>query len=260
MQRFSFLLTIVLFGLMLLIGACGGSDDNGDNGDITEIPDINPENFDWDVYIVDVAGMLREDYYWINADWLGSNTAISDTDVISIQFDNADPVTLQQTGYFGDPFFTGEAQLTPGQSYRVKLFKNGDQEAAVTLRMPYRSFATFPAFYNPSSATSLNWSLEHDNQFQVAGVSSYDEDAFESDDYMDFVDPSARSLSIPANAVQNYGEYTTYEMLVMQYSFAKQGRNAFSAAQGSGRTYPDEPVKNVKNRMLSYMQKARRSM
>ncbi len=260
MQRFSFLLTIVLFGLMLLIGACGGSDDNGDNGDITEIPDINPENFDWDVYIVDVAGMLREDYYWINADWLGSSTAISDTDVISIQFGDDTPVILQQIGFFDDPFFTGEAQLTPGQSYRVKLFKNGDQEAAVTLRMPYRSFATFPAFYNPSSATSLNWSLDHNNQFQVAGVSSYDEDSLESDDFMDFVDPSVRSLSIPANAVQNYGEYTTYEMLVMQYSFAKQGRNAFSAAQGSSRTYPDEPVKNVRTRMLNFMQKVHRSM
>ena len=245
---------------MLLISACGGSDDNGDNGDITEIPDINPDNFDWDLYILDMTGMFREDFYWINADWLGSSTAISETDVISIQFDNATPVTLQQTGSFGDPSCSGEAQLNPGQSYSVKLLKNGTQQAAVTLRMPYRCYATFPAYFNPSSATALNWTLEHNNQFQVAGVSSYDEEYEESDEFVDFVDPSARSLSIPANSVGNYGEETTYEMLVMQYSFAKQGRNAFSAAQGSTRTYPDEPVKNQQTRLLNFMQKVRRSM
>ena len=138
MQRFSFLLTIVLFGLMLLIGACGGSDDNGD---ITEIPDINPDDFDWDVYIIDIPRMFR--LLLDNADWLSGSTAM--ILIIGIQFDNADPVTLQQTGYFGDLSY-GEARLYP-DSPTVWLFRMGPR-AAVALDAP-SLLCHLPAFYNP---------------------------------------------------------------------------------------------------------------
>ncbi|MCB5268056.1 MAG: hypothetical protein LHW46_08125 [Candidatus Cloacimonetes bacterium] len=259
MKKFSYLLVVILIALLFSLSACGGDDDN--DGDLTEIPEITPDNFDWDVYIVDVASSKPEVNYYVSVDWLGNPAALIAGDQISIKFGDQEAIILQNMGFGGYWFYAGMAQLNPGTSYNIKLFKNDDQQASVNIKTPYRAYASFPSFYNPSTSAEITWSLEHDNQFQVAGVSSYDADYEESDDDLVWLDPSERSHTIPANAVQNYGEDTEYEMLVLQYSFAQNNRSAFMIAQGQGRTYPDDPVKTADfEQTINQLRKLRRSL
>lgn len=258
MKKFMYLLVVLFIALMLSISACGGDDD--DNG-LTEIPDITPENYDWDIYILDTMDTGRTSSYFVSADWLGSSSALSPDDVISIQFDSHTPVVLFNYGWGDEWYFIGSAQLNPGTSYSVKLLKNNSQQASVTVKTPYRCYANFPSLYNPNNSAELTWSLEHNSQFQIAGVSSYGPGYTEEDDEMAWLEPSARTHTIPANAVDNYGEETEYELLVIQYGFAKSGRMAVMTAQGQSRSYPEEIAKeNQLSQQLDLLKKLRRNM
>ena len=249
MKKFVFLLSIAMLVILLAISGCK---KDKDNDGLTGIPDITPANFDWDIYILDLSGMgedQREDSYFVSCDWLGNQSAITQSDVLTIQFNDGTPITLQNYGYwFGEWSFVAEAMLNPGASYNVKLFKNGTQQASGTIKTAYRCYANFPAYYNPSTTAELTWSLNNNNQFQTAGVSSYGEWSGEEEEYDEhFVElsPSARSYTIPANAVDNFGEWTEYELLVMQINFTKSGRSAFMAVQGQGNSYEGIPTKDA---------------
>jgi hypothetical protein len=240
-------LSITMLVILLALTGCK-SDSDG----VTGIPDITPANFDWDVYILDLSGAnedLREDSYYISCEWLGDESAITETDVFTIQFNDSTPIQLQGYGYwFGEWSFAGEAMLNPGTSYNVKLMKNGTQETSGTIKTPYRCYANFPAYYNPSTTAEITWSLSNNNQFQTAGISSYGDweaEVEEYDEHFAELSPSARNYTIPANAVDNFGEWTEYEMLVMQVNFTKSGRTAFMATQGQGNNYEGTPTKDA---------------
>jgi len=248
---------LIVLLAMLALSACG--DDDNDNG-LTEIPDINPENFDWDIYILDIAGDDREDYYYVTCDWLGNEDAITEQDQFSIQFNDAEPIILSGWGWFGEWSFSAEAFLSPGTNYNVKLLKNSVQVTSGNIKTAYRAYGNFPSYYNPTTTAELSWTLSDNNQYQVAGVSSYSEDYEDYDDAMEDLDPSDRTYTIPANAVQHFGDYTEYELLIMEMNFTQNGRTAFMAVQGSSNYYESIPAKDVAQNLLTHARKLRKQM
>jgi hypothetical protein len=107
MKKFSYLLVVILIALLFSLSACGGDDDN--DGDLTEIPEITPDSFDWDIYIVDAKEWTRESSYYVSVDWLGDVTALTASDVISIKFGDQDAIVLQNMSYGSSWYYAGMA-------------------------------------------------------------------------------------------------------------------------------------------------------
>jgi hypothetical protein len=234
MKHKRLLLMLLTFSLILLISACG--DD--DNGGTTGLPDITPGSYDWEVYFINYSEMFaKTDEYRVMVEWLGDSAAISGTDDYSLVIDG-ETHPLQGVNLFGTWLFSGYTSMQAGELYDIKFYKNDSLISSADLRLPYKAEIQLPANYDPSSATSLEWSLESDSDFQTLSVISYDEEEYDQEDEWERLIPSsARSYIIPANAVMDFGPDTTYELMLIQLNFKKSGRTAYLAGSVEGEIY-----------------------
>lgn len=243
------LILLGLIAVLMLLSACGS-----EGNDLTSIPDITFEGFDWDIMVVDLEGSnAKESSYWVNCEWLGSPSAISNTDVFSIKFDDQSYVL---TGFnLGTWSFNAEAMLNPGTTYAVEFYKNGTKIANSTLKTPYRATVTFPATFDPAMPASLSWSLAESNPFQAISVFGYDPENDDSSDAEIFISSSDRSYTIPAQTIESFGANGEYDITLMQADFHKAGRYAFTALHGRMNEYNTIPTKEAYVARLQAMAK-----
>lgn len=259
MKKYAILFSTLLLTAMLVLSGCGSKDKDDDS--ITGIPDIDSDTFDWAIYVVDMTDDMREDVYFVNCDWLGNQNAITQDDEFTIKFNDGIAIPIEAWNWGGDWTLSCSADLNPGSSYNVKLFKNGSQQASGNIKTPYRAFATFPSSYNPSATAEINWTLSNNNQYQIIAVSSYGEGFDEDDDEQIDLSPSARNYTVPANIVQNYGVDTEYNLQLLQYNFTKNGRAAFLVVQGQDNSYGLTPTKEASSsRGINYLRQLRKNL
>lgn len=245
MKRFLILGSILLFAMLFLsLAGCGDSDKN----DITGLPDITPQLFDWEIIIADTYGMQQKGNYMVNCYWYGATSGITDADVFSIKFGTQQPIALENYNLGGFRMIFGTADLTPATTYNVVFYKNNTPISTSSIKTPYRVATTFPNTYNPTQTAHLTWNLDANNQYQVLTVSAYNPQTDEDDDYDKNLDPSARSFTIPANVVENYGAGAEYTIDLAQANFTKSGRTAILAIQGNSQDYgTSNPTKSAKH-------------
>jgi hypothetical protein len=232
MRKLLWLFGSLLLLASLLLAACG---DEEDDFDPTDLAGINAGNADW---IVNITAMqpVRDNNHMIMVTYTGDNTTISASDVVALEINN-DPVTwlMQQPGYYHT-----QVELVPGQSYDMSFSFNGVEKASTSVMIPYACDAALPQSYMPDQAVSIDWTLDGNNQYQVAGVNaskyvSATENYF--DEYIKNLPVSSRSLNIPANAVDDFGSGTSYTVFVDQITYKNVNRIAFLGWQGEYQLY-----------------------
>jgi len=233
MKKTSFALMLLLLVSALIISACGDSSSDKVSGP----PEVTWANSDWDIMFINGEAIgTKSVEFVISAFWMGDPSGVNPDDSASVVIDGT---YYQLESFFGMPsMYMGLVNLNPGQTYNVKFIHNGTEKAATDLQMPYACNATFPSTYNPSQSATFSWSLSNNNQYQYAGVSSYNPD--EEDEYDDdikFIKPSARSHTVAANAVDSYGANTEYDLVVGQVTYKKANRISFSSFQGDAAYY-----------------------
>jgi hypothetical protein len=236
MNKLTFMFLLVLISALLLLSACGDDDNDG----ITGIPNITPDSYDWDIYFMDFSEFdEKSTEYVIWADWLGDAAAISESDMFTIKI-GANTYDFGGENYYGEWSFHTMADLEPGTQYSMEFFKNGNSLASATLRMPYPANTTFPTSFDPTQSASMSWDMAGNNQYQIAGLSSWDYETDEEDDFEKSLSPSAREYTFAANTVQGFGMDTEYYMMLVQANFSKSGRYAFSSTAVSATGYGEE--------------------
>jgi len=235
---------LALLVLALSFTACGKDDDDDDNN-LTGPEDITPANTDWEIIFIHAPNTAKLENYSVMVDWLGDPAALSESDTFYMKLDG-EQYPLSSYYMFGFMMIFGDVQLNPGHSYNFEFYKNNVKVCDTNIRMPYPATATFPQNYSPSLSANISWSLSDNNQYQYAGVSAYLDD----ENYQDAIEPvsaSARSYTVPANAVSGYGPSTEYELLVSQLNFARDGRTAITAVQGQYKEYNPQKQLSVQD-------------
>jgi len=243
MKKTSLIIGLLLVLSLIFIGACKKKSSD----DLTGPGEITPANTDWDILIMQTGDGGKLNPYYIMLDWLGDATALNEGDTFSLTLDG-NTVPLGAFSYGGFWYISGETELNPGQTYALKFFHNGTQKASANVQMPYAASATFPQNFSPGASANVTWSLSNNNQYQYVGVSAYlyvpqGQSLF--DEYFKFIDPSARSYTLPANAVDNLGTGTMYELYVSQVNFARDGRTAITTHQTQYHSYNSKQEKDI---------------
>ncbi len=235
MKNYLLLFGVLFLALSLSVSACGGDDDD-DDFDPTDLAGINADNADWIVNFGTIQETQKVNDYMVMVNYTGDNTSLQPSDIATLEIDGS-PVSWMSAmpGYYHT-----QLDLTPGQSYSMKYKFNGVEKANTTFTLPWNCVGTFPASFNPAQSTDISWTMDHNNQYQVAGVNaskyvSPSENYFS--EYIKTTSTSARSFNIPANSVETYGAGTTFTMFVDQINFKNVNRIAFLAWQGDDAQY-----------------------
>lgn len=230
MKKLTILLLLVLVSAFLLFSGCGKDkdDDDGDGG-ISGIPDITPANYDWDIYFMEYSEIeFKSLEYMVMADWLGESSAISESDVFTLDI-NGESHEFMSHFMFDEWYISAMVELEPGAEYAMVFKKNGNTVASQTLKIPYNAAVSFPDSFDPTNAATMNWNMAGNNKYQVVSLSSTGEGFDDDDDWEKVIDVSARTFTFPANAVEDFGPDTEYDMILAQMNFEKSGRVAFSS-------------------------------
>jgi hypothetical protein len=214
-----------LLALSFSLVACGGDDDD-DDFDPTDIAGINADNADWIVNLMAIVQNEKSREYMVMVNYTGDNTTLQPTDMVTLEIDGT-PLSWMSAmpGYYHT-----QTLFVPGQTYSMKFKFNSTEKANTNFTIPWVCDGTFPSTFNPAQASEMSWTLSNNNQYQVAGVNaskyvSSTENYF--DEYIKSISTSARSFSIPANSVQNFGAGTSYTMFVDEINFKNVNRIAF---------------------------------
>lgn len=222
MKNCLLLLGVLLLALSFMLTACDGDDD--ENGfDPTNIAGINADNADWIVNLMAIVQNAKSRQYMVMVTYTGDNTTLQPTDMTTLEVDGT-PLSWMssQPGYYHT-----QTLFTPGQSYSLAFKFNGTLKASTDFTIPWVADGTFPASFNPAQSAEISWTMSHNNQYQVAGVNSskyVSSTENYSDEYIKSIPTSARSFSIPANSVQDFGAGTNYTMFVDEINYKNVNR------------------------------------
>lgn len=221
----------VLFAIVLMtLSACGG----GDNGP-TALPEVTSQDYDWAVqFIWDMDLAEKTSTYSISVYNLTADFTYNPSDVYGID------VGEHQTNLWHDEtnHYEGTINLDPGREYHVNFTKNGEIISSSKIRMPYKATVAFPLTFFPSLSATMNWSMQHNNSYQIAEAYSINQDTEQYDYYMKILSPSARTFTFPANAVESMNPSSYYVLYLTQENFSKNGRVAFSSYFSTAWAYP----------------------
>jgi len=230
MKKLWFLMIVILAAFSLFISACGDDDDD-DNIDIT-----NPDDADWVLAFFQLPDNLRSGFMF-EAWWNGESTAITEADVFTLEVGGTS-IPVESYFYANEWIISGyDFPLNTGTTYEVKFYKNGNLIVSKNVKTCYPASCDFPATYNPTQATTLNWTVPENNHTQFISVSSNNSTYTDFDEELFQVSNSTRSYTIPANSVQGFGAGTDYELAVMEYNNYVSGTTYITLNQGVGATY-----------------------
>jgi hypothetical protein len=233
----------VVMGMLVFFTACSDDDNGNGNGNgndgisgIFGPGDLEPEQTDFHIGI----GYLTEEAEEpITGDYIITINAVNpEVSYGNITFTaNGEEIELYP---FMDTWYGG-ADFIVGESYEFALSTATDNYSA-TLTIPYNASSTnFPETFDPTQSYTVVWSLEHDNENQIAHAWSYigTQDG-EEPPYWDFLDTSAREYTFPANAVESHGEGTDYGVGITQANFRMEGKLAIAAISSQNEHYPHD--------------------
>jgi len=247
MRKYLILLIITMMVAGLLLTACE-EDEN-----ITE-----PENAKWSVFVI--ANPPESPHsHSVTVMWIGSDEDYEEPTSVELEI-GGDEVDLDE--WFG--IWIGEKNLTPGEKYNFKLKIDGETVVNTNQKIVYNADATFPETYNPEETAYVEWTLENNNEHQVASVQALDPLDPEDDEiYDEELEPSARSYQFPADVVHYLGLGTVYTLEISEMNYKYVDDVMVASSQADSQDYGnikrdrgsrEETVKYVKH-MLGIIMK-----
>lgn len=224
MKSYLWLTLLIAFFALFVLSACGDDDDGG----ITGMPDISEENFDWDLWFT--AELHNQDknstIYYVSAYYLGDYTDIDEDDDYYFKIGD---LLVELWGDYGD--YSGHVELEPGTEYNIEFYKNDQKLSSANLKMPYNAIVDFPETFNYREPFTFTWELPANNSYQWVSMYAYNPDTDEESEegYNKMIASSARSHTIPANSLEDFGPQTEYSLYFSSGEFKASGRYAFSA-------------------------------
>ena len=223
-----FLFAALCVSMLFIFSACG--DDNG-NGGVTGLPDVYDGDYEWLIMINDNQNWaVKSDEYMVTALWLGEYGESPSGEGFKVSFAGE---SYEMNGFMGSYF--SSVPLASGTEYEFEFSNDEDVICSSTIRSPYRAEIEFPDPFVPTQSTDLEWTMDADNDYQYFeaysendGYKKGDDDEDEEEGYFLMLDPGARSLTIPANAVEEVGTYGYYSLSLMQMNFYPKNACAIS--------------------------------
>jgi len=229
-----FMKIVAIAGLMilLLITACTEEDL------ITNPPDINPTNTDWDVSFqygdvedkTDVTILFSAIYLHSNHD------SLSPDDSASLYIDG---VEYPMVAFLGatSGVWIGSAVFDTTIPHTFVFTYNDQVKAETVMKLPSMPVVQFPSSFDPSIGTQFSWELSSNSQYQFAGADSYNHYTEDTDEYSANLSPSSRSFTVPANAVTDLGQGTEYTLSIGEMNYKREGKISFSGYAISSARY-----------------------
>ena len=212
-----FLLVSFSLAMIFAFSACIGDDDNGG---VSGLPDDNDEEYDWEIMISDALYLPeKSDEFSITAIRWGEYDEQPSGNDYKIKIDG---VIHDMFGGYG--LYQTYVPLSHGTEYDIEFLQGEEVICSSTIKTPYKANIEFPDPYIPTQATTLNWTMEGNNNSQY--FQAYSEiyeyakgDEEEDEGYFLLLSPSDRSLTIHANAVEEVGPQGYYSLSLMQLNF-----------------------------------------
>lgn len=247
MRKYFIILIIALMAVGLFLTACE-EDEN-----ITE-----PENAKWSVFVT-ANPPESQNSHSVTVMWIGPAQDYAEPSSIKLEI-GGDEVNLEKWA----GIWIGEKNLTPGEKYSFKLKVDDETIVNTNQKIVYNADATFPETYNPTQTAYVHWTLEKDNEHQIASAYALDPEDAANDEVVDEeLEPSARSYQFPAGVVSYHGEGTIYTLEISQMNYKYVDNVMVASSQADYQDYGnikrdrgsrEETVKYVKH-MLSIIMK-----
>jgi hypothetical protein len=235
---FLLLLLTILISSFLLV-SCGPEDEEIDPEDVFN---LTSEDADWMVSFVGGAGIDKATEQMIMVSYMGEVSDITADDVTRLTMNGVD-LTLQSI--IPGIYVASGVQVDPGVTLAWKFYFNNQLKGSVSLPLPYHCVGSFPATFDPAESASISWTLDHENQYQVAGANSskyVSATEILTDEYIKSIPVTNRSFTVPANSIQDFGEGTNHSLFIDQLNYKLDNRIAFVAWNGSDHSYQKELV------------------
>lgn len=117
---------------------------------------------------------------------------------------------------FDNGWATEDVLLEAGKSYSFKIIWGGVAVATIDFTVPHSPVFNLQEAFNPSQENVINWTLAHDCARQYITIHSYQYDDNLHDSWSIAILPTTRSVTVPANALDNYGTDTVYKISFSQ--------------------------------------------
>jgi len=238
MRKLFLLLMVTVLAMGLLLTACEETDN------ITD-----PEDSEWSVFFVNIGNEAKPESHYVTVMWIGDAADYVEPTTVSVVVDD---VAVDLTETFG--YWFGETTVVPGEEYGIELIIDGDSKTNTTLDMVYEADVTFPAEFDPADEAAITWTLADDNQSQMASALSFDNADFEEDIYDYELDPEDRSYVFPANAVEDFGDMTTFTLELSQMNYKHRNYIMIVSAQSDYQDYGFgyDKARNTPAEMIKY--------
>jgi len=240
MNRYLKLFTIASLLILLCVSACTQEDL------ITNPPDINPTNTDWDISFqyggVDDKGDLT---ILFSALYLHTDhDLLSPDDSASLKIDG---VEYPMVAFLGatSGVWIGSAVFDTTLPHTFQFVYNDLVKAETIMKLPSMPVVQFPTSFDPTEEASFSWQLSTNCQYQFVGADSFNHFTEDTDEYAANLNPSARSFTVPANAITDLGQGTEYTLSLGEMNYKREGRISFSGYAITSAKYSDWlPVKH----------------
>ena len=223
MRKFFILMIIATLALGLFLTGCEN---------ITE-----PEDAKWSVMAI--AGPEgKEDTHIVTVMWIGPMGDYVEPTTLELKI-GGETVALSAWG----DFWTGGANLTPGNAYYFQLIVDGETVVNTRQTIVYNADGTFPLTFNPAQSAYIYWTLEASNQSQTASAYAFDPDDPYDDEVADVdLAASVREHTFPANVVQDHGDGSLYSLEITQMNHKYVDNVMVATAQSDWQDYGDAKI------------------
>jgi hypothetical protein len=218
-----FIIALILCISLVLLVSCT-SDDKDKKipkwSDYLSPEDLNPANTDFHISVVNFAGNYDHNR---NGEFVMIITAINPTLNQATIAMNINGSPVQDIHNYMNVWFV-EYLFEANTNYLIEFTANNNNYS-VSVKTPYViTNHNLPANYNPAQSYNLNWTMAGNNQHQFVSVYSESDDMENEDEWFKELQPSARNVTIPANAVDTFGADTYYSIGISQLNYKVQGR------------------------------------
>ncbi|MEF3695192.1 MAG: hypothetical protein V3576_07585, partial [Candidatus Cloacimonadota bacterium] len=173
---------------------------------------------------------------------------LSPDDTASLKIDG---VVYPMVAFLGasSGLWSGYAVFDADVPHEFEFVYNDQVKAETIMKLPSVPEAQFPTAFDPTEEAYFSWQLSSNSQYQFAGADAYNFYTEDTAGHSVNLNPSVRSITIPANAITDLGMGTEYTLSINQMNYKRVGRISFTgyamASANYGATGPDGSLTRI---------------
>jgi hypothetical protein len=225
---------LIIISCLILFTSCSRNGDDNDTPpswmDFLSPDGVSPTEVDLYIALINYEDVKsRNDNYVTSIFAINPNLFGADL-TLSINGSPVDVLGLSNAWFV-------EYDYEQGQNYLFEISVN-NTNYSISIVVPYViSVINFPQTFNPSQPAEVTWALSANNQNQIAQIFAEDLESDETDEFFRELNTSNRSYVFPANAVDDFGDFASYYLSIMQINFNSNDNIAVIAVSNRERDY-----------------------